>query len=343
MAPHDDASYHVWQAIEGNPQGAPPGKYLVDDRRQLHYLVDPGINGTVPRRDDGTEVLKFSAPKARLMALITDGILNQKLPWTLVLLGVAIAVVLELCSVPSLPFAVGVYLPLSSSTPILVGGLARYVADRWARGNHGAGRSETEADMSTGVLLSTGYIAGGAIAGVLVAFLMFSDTIPAWLATWQYRQVAVAEDRPLDEQYRTLAAHELGLAGDKLSKPSTAELDELKNPAAEIAELNADRLPRYVRVPKGSRLVLPHDKTFAVAKDSLLGDVAREQLGGAGNAEMLLDLNRQKLKLPERLPLGAELKLPQKNWPATTAFLALAVVLTLVGLGWWLTPLAAKR
>jgi uncharacterized oligopeptide transporter (OPT) family protein len=74
-------------------------------------------------------VTKAKRAKARLMALITDGILNQKLPWTLVLLGVSIAVVLELCGVPSLPFAVGVYLPLSASTPIFVGGMARYAAD----------------------------------------------------------------------------------------------------------------------------------------------------------------------------------------------------------------------
>ena len=68
-------------------------------------------------------------PQDAAHGLITKGILTQKLPWTLVLLGVAIALVLELSGVPSLPFAVGVYLPLSSSTPIFVGGLMRYMAD----------------------------------------------------------------------------------------------------------------------------------------------------------------------------------------------------------------------
>src|SRR5690606_34002198 len=96
---------------------------------RIRYLVDPGINGVLRRRSDGTEVQKYDAPKALLMAFITEGMLNQNLPWELVLLGVAIALMMELCGVPSLPFAVGVYLPLSSSAPIFVGGMVRYFAD----------------------------------------------------------------------------------------------------------------------------------------------------------------------------------------------------------------------
>lgn len=61
---------------------------------------------------------KFAAPKATLMSYIIKGILNRELPWHLVLLGVMIAVVLEMSGIPSLAFAVGVYLPLSASTPI---------------------------------------------------------------------------------------------------------------------------------------------------------------------------------------------------------------------------------
>ena len=121
----------------GNAEGVPQGKYLVDDQGQLKYLVDPAINGVVKHRDNGTPVQKFDAPKTALMALLTEGILTQKLSWTLVLMGVAIALVLELSGVPSLPFAVGVYLPLSSSTPIFVGGLVRYLADRAGRKSDG--------------------------------------------------------------------------------------------------------------------------------------------------------------------------------------------------------------
>ncbi len=132
-APGDDSTYFIWHAAEGNEQGVPQGKYLLDAQGRIQYLVDPGINGKRSRRDDGSEVIRFKAPKAQLMSLITDGILQQKLPWALVLLGVSIAVVLELCGVSSLAFAVGVYLPLSSSAPIFVGGLVRYAADRWVR------------------------------------------------------------------------------------------------------------------------------------------------------------------------------------------------------------------
>lgn len=170
----DAASYKVWHVAEGEVAGLPQGKYLVDENTaRIKYLVDPGINGVETTRLDGTSVLKYNAPKARLMSLIIDGILTNKLPWGLVLLGVGIALVLELCAVPSLPFAVGVYLPLSSSTPIFFGGVLRWVADRWTK------KSESEGDMSPGVLFSSGYIAGGAIAGIVIAMLSLSPALSA--------------------------------------------------------------------------------------------------------------------------------------------------------------------
>ena len=76
---------------------------------------------------------KFDAPKATLMSYIIKGILNRQLPWGLVLLGVMIAVVLEMSGIPSLAFAVGVYLPLSSSSPIFIGGMVRWLGDRYVR------------------------------------------------------------------------------------------------------------------------------------------------------------------------------------------------------------------
>ncbi|MBI3297031.1 MAG: oligopeptide transporter, OPT family [Elusimicrobia bacterium] len=165
----DQADYKVWHLGEGEAAGIPAGKYLVDDAGTVRYLVDPGINGVESVRLDGTTVQKYNAPKARLMSLIIDGILTQKLPWGLVLLGVAIALVLELCGVPSLPFAVGVYLPLSASTPIFAGGVIRWLADRWA-GKEGS-------DMSPGILFSSGYIAGGSIAGIAIALLSLAPKI----------------------------------------------------------------------------------------------------------------------------------------------------------------------
>ncbi len=164
----DGALYHVVHASEKEFPGVPAGKYLVDDSGRIAYYVDPAINGKLTERDDGQKVTnKFEAPKTRLMALIIDGILNQKLPWELVLIGALIAVVLELAGVPSLPFAVGVYLPIQTSTPIFVGGLMRWCVDK-IKGQ------KDDAETSPGVLLSSGYIAGGSIAGVLIAFFAFA-------------------------------------------------------------------------------------------------------------------------------------------------------------------------
>jgi putative OPT family oligopeptide transporter len=161
----DANAYHVFHARAGQIADVPAGKYLIDDSGKIRYLVDPGINGRVKVDDEGSTVEKFNAPKAALMSFIVDGILTQKLPWSLVLLGVAISIVLELSGVPSLPFAVGVYLPLSASTPIFCGGMLRWLADKWSR------RSTGESEMSPGILLSSGYIAGGTIAGIVAACL----------------------------------------------------------------------------------------------------------------------------------------------------------------------------
>jgi hypothetical protein len=107
------------------------------------------------------------------MAIIIDGILRRTLPWGLVIVGVLIALTLELAGVPSLPFAVGVYLPIQTSVPIFCGGMLRWLIDKRAQ-RQGAG---ADSDSSPGVLLSSGYIAGGTIAGVLGAFLAFA---PDW-------------------------------------------------------------------------------------------------------------------------------------------------------------------
>jgi len=161
---HDGKSYKVWRVVNPIP-GAQPGKYLVDNTGQARFLVDPAINGRVDTRDDGSKVIKYDAPKATLMALIIDGIMTQKLPWNLVLIGVFIAILMHLAGVPALAFAVGVYLPLSTSMPVFVGGLIRGAVDLLKK------TSADESDSSPAVLLSSGYIAGGAIAGILIAIL----------------------------------------------------------------------------------------------------------------------------------------------------------------------------
>jgi putative OPT family oligopeptide transporter len=169
----DHAVYHSWQKTDA--VGGPAGRYLVNDAGVPVYLVDPGINGTHKVRPDGSTVNKFDAPKATLMSYIIKGILNRQLPWGLVLLGVMIAIVLEMSGIPSLAFAVGVYLPLSSSSPIFIGGMVRWLVDKYlARKFAGQNLTEeeltAEGDKSPGVLMASGYIAGGAIAGIAIAF-----------------------------------------------------------------------------------------------------------------------------------------------------------------------------
>ncbi|MDT7602247.1 MAG: hypothetical protein QOF61_244 [Acidobacteriota bacterium] len=174
QATSDSNTYRV--VHKTNEEGGPAGKYLVNEQGIPVWLVDPGINGIHKTRPDGTEVVKYDAPKATLMSYIIKGILNRQLPWGLVLLGVMIAIVLEMAGIPSLAFAVGVYLPLSSSSPIFIGGLVRWLVDkrlrrRLAHRNLSEEQLVAEGDKSPGVLMASGYIAGGAIAGILIAFM----------------------------------------------------------------------------------------------------------------------------------------------------------------------------
>jgi hypothetical protein len=170
----DKGTYRVWQKQED--ANGPAARYLVTDAGVPVYLVDPGINGTHRVRPNGSTVNKFDAPKATLMSYIIKGILNHKLPWALVLLGVMISLVLEMSGIPSLAFAVGVYLPLSSSSPIFIGGVIRWLVDLNLRKklrsrNLTEEELVAEGDKSPGVLMASGYIAGGAIAGIIIAFM----------------------------------------------------------------------------------------------------------------------------------------------------------------------------
>jgi uncharacterized oligopeptide transporter (OPT) family protein len=174
QAKDDSASYRVWHKT--GLEGGPAGKYLVDESGKAVWLVDPGINGTHATRPDGTEVRKFDAPKATLVSYIIKGILDRELPWDLILFGAAIALLMEIAGVPSLAFAVGVYLPISSTTPIFIGGLIRYFVDRKKRKEPEMQALDdtqfaAQSDRGPGVLFASGYIAGGAIAGIVIAFL----------------------------------------------------------------------------------------------------------------------------------------------------------------------------
>jgi putative OPT family oligopeptide transporter len=188
QAASDGAVYKVWR--KSGTQGGPEGKYLVAEDGRVVWFVDPGINGTHGKRPDGSEVRKYDAPKAVLVSYIIKGILDQELPWTLVMLGVMIAVVLEMAGIQSLSFAVGVYLPLAATLPIAVGGALRWLADRrnLQLPKYRAMDEESRqaaGDRSDGVLLASGYIAGGALAGIVIAITAgvmtnFDAAVTAW-------------------------------------------------------------------------------------------------------------------------------------------------------------------
>ncbi len=156
----DGQRYHVARA--GGLDAIPDGTYLVDDAGVIRFRVQEGIgSGTAP------------APQATLMSLVIKGILTQKLPWGLVLLGVFTSILMEIIGVPALAFAVGIYLPLEATTPVFIGGLARRLVE-WKRGN------QTESDSGPGVLFSSGLVAGGSIMGLAASFL-------GWPKAWVER------------------------------------------------------------------------------------------------------------------------------------------------------------
>ena len=158
---------------------APAGRYLVDQAGAITYLVDPGIGGTEETTTTGRHVKKLDSPKAQIMRLVVDGILTQKLSWGLILVGAFFAVALEIIGVSSLPVAVGLYLPISTSAGIFAGGVVRWAAERVvarqrAAGGHGA-VTDAESESGPGVLISSGLIAGGAITGIALAALAAYD------------------------------------------------------------------------------------------------------------------------------------------------------------------------
>jgi OPT family oligopeptide transporter len=123
---------------------------------------------------------RYPAPQATLMATLIKGLLAHNLDWQFVLVGVALAVTVELCGVKSLSFAVGAYLPLSTTAPVFVGGLIRALVDR--AGRKRAGGDDPDAELGPGNLFATGLVAGGAVAGVAVALLTVKDSWAAAVA-----------------------------------------------------------------------------------------------------------------------------------------------------------------
>lgn len=116
----------------------------------------------------GTET--YPAPQGTLMATLIKGLLSFNLDWQFVLVGVFIAITVELCGVKSLSFAVGAYLPLSTTLPIFAGGAIKGFVDRQSKKNQDTKPEDDE--LGKGNLFATGLVAGGALMGVIYAFLM---------------------------------------------------------------------------------------------------------------------------------------------------------------------------
>lgn len=109
----------------------------------------------------GFGTAELSAPQATLMKMITEGVMDGNLPWGLVGMGVCIAIIFEVLRIPVLPVAIGLYLPLELSTAIMIGGVIRFLADK--------GKSEAEKKSNSGILFSSGMIAGEGLVGILLA------------------------------------------------------------------------------------------------------------------------------------------------------------------------------
>ncbi|MDA2912421.1 oligopeptide transporter, OPT family [Acidobacteriia bacterium AH_259_A11_L15] len=148
---HEGKTYYLLNAI--GSRTIPDGKYL--------YSPESGRIDIEWEQGIGSE--EAAAPQARLMATVINGILNRRLPWGLVLLGVFLVVTIELLGIRSLAFAVGSYLSIGTTLAIFCGGVVRWVAER--------DRKHEESEVSPGSLYASGLIAGGAIFGLLAILI----------------------------------------------------------------------------------------------------------------------------------------------------------------------------
>jgi OPT family oligopeptide transporter len=119
----------------------------------------------------------YAAPQPVLMATLIRGLLGSGLDWQFIMVGVFIAITLELCGIKSLSFAVGLYLPLSTTLPIFIGGAIKAAVD-WYLARQG--RKEDE-DLGKGSLFATGLVAGGSLIGCIIALFMVNESVGKWI------------------------------------------------------------------------------------------------------------------------------------------------------------------
>jgi len=109
---------------------------------------------------------ELPAPQATLMKMIVEGVMGGNLPWSLIGIGAFIAIIVEVLGIPVLPFAIGLYLPIHLSTPMMIGGLVKWAVDKKKASD--AEKKDIEAN---GILYSSGLIAGEGLVGILLAVL----------------------------------------------------------------------------------------------------------------------------------------------------------------------------
>jgi uncharacterized oligopeptide transporter (OPT) family protein len=169
----DTFTYHEKTYVLINALGSheiPDGKYLYDrDTQRIEIQWTQGIGSD-----------KAPAPQARLMATVISGILNQRLPWRLVLMGVALVIAVEILGVRSLAFATGSYLSIATTGAMFAGGLVRALVEATTK-------KKDESEASPGALYSSGLIAAGGVFGLLgIIIALFQDSeishrVPHWL------------------------------------------------------------------------------------------------------------------------------------------------------------------
>jgi putative OPT family oligopeptide transporter len=153
------------------------------------YLYNPATQQIEVQWTQGIGSEKAAAPQGRLMATVINGILSRKLPWGLVLLGVALVIGIELLGIRSLTFAVGAYLSIGTTLAIFCGGVVRWLVDQAAARSGEGAKSSAEEEVSPGSLYASGLIASGGIMGLVgVATQAFDKTFPAFPETFLYNK-----------------------------------------------------------------------------------------------------------------------------------------------------------
>jgi hypothetical protein len=140
------------------------------------YLYNPATGNIERQWVPGIGSDKAPAPQANLMATVVNGIIDRRLPWNLVLIGVFIVIGVELLGIRSLSFAVGFYISIATTLAIFTGGIVRWIVDRAAAK---AGETKDESDVSPGSLYASGLIAAGGVVGLLGIFIKLLENAPA--------------------------------------------------------------------------------------------------------------------------------------------------------------------